>query len=260
MKLVMKIGGAAIDDAVALERLARVVSSLTCAGHGVLVVHGGGSSLTATLRAMGRESHFLDGLRVTDAPTRDAAVMVFAGLVNKKLVAVFGGAGVPALGLCGGDLGIMRATPKATPAGLGFVGDVVAVDAQWIGRLWAAGAVPVVASIALGTDGQYYNVNADEAASACAAALKVDALAFLTDVPGVRGADGTVLHALTVDDIPSLVERAVVSGGMLPKLNACTRALRGGVARVHILPAAQAEAVHGAANGGIACGTEVLAR
>lgn len=260
MKLVMKIGGAAIDDAVALERVARVVSSLACAGHRVLVVHGGGAALTTTLKQMGRESQFVDGLRVTDASTRDAAVMVFAGLVNKKLVAVLGSAGVPALGLCGGDLGVMRATPKSTPAGLGFVGDVVAVDAQWIGRLWAAGAVPVVASIALGTDGQYYNVNADEAASACAATLKVDALAFLTDVPGVRGADGTVLHALNVDDIPHLIEQTVVSGGMLPKLNACTRALRGGVARVHILPAAQADAVHGATNGGIACGTEVVAR
>ena len=260
MKLVVKIGGSAMDDAASLQRLARAVSSLTCAGHRVLVAHGGGSSLNATLGAMGREVRFVEGLRVTDAPTRDAAVMVFAGLVNKKLVAALGAAGVPALGMCGGDLGVMRAAPKTSPAGLGFVGDVVAVDAQWIGRLWAAGAVPVVASIALGTDGEYYNVNADEAASACAAALKADALAFLTDVPGVRGADGDVVHALHVADIPDLIERAVVSGGMLPKLNACTRALRGGVARVHILPATHADEMHGVTNGGIVCGTEVVSR
>ena len=260
MKLVVKIGGAAMEDTVSLQRLARVVSSLTCAGHRVLVVHGGGSSLTATLRAMGRESRFVEGLRVTDAPTRDAAVMVFAGLVNKKLVAVLGAAGVPALGMCGGDLGIVRAAPKTSPEGLGFVGDVVAVDAQWIVRLWSAGVVPAVASIALGTDGEYYNVNADEMASASAAALKADMLVFLTDVAGVRGADGDVVHALHIADIPELIERAVVSGGMLPKLNACTRALRGGVARVHILAASRAEEMHGVTNGGIACGTEVVSR
>ena len=258
MKLVMKIGGASVDDKAALERVARAVSNLTSAGHRVLVVHGGGSSLTSTLRAMGHESRFIDGLRVTDAATRDAAVMVFAGLVNKNVVAALGAAGVPALGMCGGDLGVVRATQKTTPAGLGFVGEVVAVDSEWIARLWSAGAVPVLASIAWGTDGAYYNVNADEAASACAAALQADALLFLTDVPGVRGVDGDVVHALHLADIPALIDRAVVSGGMLPKLNACSRALRAGVARVHILAAAHADAVHGITNGGIAYGTEVL--
>jgi acetylglutamate kinase len=259
VKLVVKIGGAAVDDTLALQRLARAVSDLAQAGHHVLVVHGGGSALTATLRELGREVRFVDGLRVTDAPTRDAAVMVFAGLVNKTLVAALGAASVPALGMCGGDLGIMRATPKLAPAGLGFVGDVVEVNAAWIDRLWLLGTIPVLASIALGDDSQYYNVNADEVASACAAAVKADALVFLTDVPGVRGADGQVVRALHIADIPALIDRTVVSGGMVPKLNACARALGNGVARVHILPAAHADEMHGVTNGGIECGTEVVA-
>jgi acetylglutamate kinase len=117
-----------------------------------------------------------------------------------------------------------------------------------------------VASVAIGTDGEYYNVNADEVASACAAALEADALVFLTDVPGVRDAEGIVIRSLDIRRIPSMVQQAVVSGGMLPKLEACNRALRRGVLHVHILPAACADDVRGLTNGGIEIGTEVVAR
>ena len=260
MKLVVKIGGAALDDAAIVRRVARVVVDLVHGGHRVLVVHGGGSALSATLRELGRETRFVDGLRVTDAATRDVAVMVFAGLVNKKVVAAIGAAGAPALGLCGGDLRILQAKPKRTREGLGFVGEITAVDASWFERLWSHGAIPVVASIALGHDGEYYNINADEVASACAAAVKSDALVFLTDVPGVRDADGVVMRSLDMANIPSMVEHAIVSGGMLPKLEACNRALRRGVGRVHILPAARADDVRHLTNGGVECGTEVVAR
>ncbi len=258
MKLVVKIGGAALDDPAIVRRFAHVVVDLIHGGHRVLVVHGGGTALNATLKQMGRETRFVDGLRVTDAATRDVAVMVFAGLVNKKLVAAMNAAGAPALGLCGGDLRLVQAQRKR--ADLGFVGDITAVDASWIERLWSAGALPVMASIALGTDGEYYNVNADEMAAACAAAVHVDALVFLTDVPGVKDAEGAVIRSLDIADVPSMVERTTVSGGMLPKLEACSRALQRGVSRVHILPAAYAEDVRHATNGGIECGTEVVAR
>ncbi len=260
MKMVVKIGGAALDDAAVVRRFAHAVADLAHGGHRIVVVHGGGSALTAALRAMGRETRFVDGLRVTDAATRDVAVMVFAGLVNKKVVAAIGAAGAPALGLCGGDLRIVRAKRKQMREDLGFVGDVTAVDVSWLDRLASHGAVPVLASIALGSDGEYYNVNADEVASACAAALKAEALVFLTDVPGVRGADGAVLRSVNIADVPSMVERAIVSGGMLPKLEACSRAVRRGVQRVHILPAARADDVRKLTNGGIECGTEVVAR
>jgi len=260
VKLVLKIGGAALDDAAVVRRFAHAVVDLVLGGHRVLVVHGGGSALSATLREMGRETRFVDGLRVTDAATRDVAVMVLAGLVNKKLVAAIGAAGAPALGLCGGDLRVVQAKRKRTRADLGLVGDVTAVDASWFDRLWSHGAIPVLASVALGTDGEYYNVNADEVASACAAALQADALVFLTDVPGVRDADGSVLRSLDMTHIPSMVERAIVTGGMLPKLEACNRALRRGVGRVHILPAARTDDVRLLTNGGIQHGTEVVAR
>jgi acetylglutamate kinase len=260
MKIVIKIGGAALDDAAVVRRCAHAVADLVHGGHRVVVVHGGGSALTATLLAMGRETRFVDGLRVTDAATRDVAVMVFAGLVNKKLVAAIGAAGAPALGLCGGDLRVVQAKRKQTREGLGFVGDVTAVDGSWLERLASHGAVPVLASIALGNDGEYYNVNADEVASACAAAVKAEALVFLTDVPGVRDAEGVVMRSLDIHRVPSLVEEAIVSGGMLPKLEACDRALRRGVRRVHILPATRADDVRKLTNGGIECGTEVVAR
>jgi acetylglutamate kinase len=260
VKLVVKIGGAALDDASLVRHFAHVVVDLVHGGHRVLVVHGGGSALSRTLSALGRETRFVDGLRVTDAATRDVAVMVLAGAVNKRLVAAIGAAGAPALGLCGGDLRVLQARPKRAQEDLGFVGDVTAVDAGWLTRVWSLGAIPIVASVALGSDGEYYNVNADEVASACAVALQADALAFLTDVPGVRDADGAVMASLDAAHIPALVQRATISGGMLPKLDACTRALHRGVARVHILPAAQARNLRGLTNGGIECGTEVVAR
>ncbi len=260
MKLVVKIGGAALADAGVVRRVAHAVVDLAHGGHRVVVVHGGGSTLSATLAALGRETRFVDGLRVTDAATRDVAVMVLAGLVNKKLVAAIGAAGAPALGLCGGDLRVVQARRKVAREDLGFVGEVTSVDASWLERLPAHGAIPVLASVALGNDGEYYNVNADEVASACAAALKADALVFLTDVAGVRDADGIVMRSLDIADIPSMAERAIVSGGMLPKLEACNRAVRRGVPHVHILPAANADDVRGLANGGIERGTEVVAR
>ncbi len=260
MKLVVKIGGAALDDAAVVRSFARVVVDLVHGGHRVLVVHGGGSALSRVLHELGRETRFVDGLRVTDAATRDVAVMVLAGAVNKQLVAALGTAGAPALGLCGGDLRIVQARPKRGRADLGFVGEVTAVDASWLERLLSHGAIPVVASVALGTDGEFYNINADEVASACAAVLRADALVFLTDVPGVRDDDGVVMRSLDAGRIPALIDRATVSGGMLPKLEACTRALRRGVAHVHILPAACADEVRHFTNGGIESGTEVVAR
>jgi acetylglutamate kinase len=260
VKLVVKIGGAALDDASLVRHFAHVVVDLVHGGHRVLVVHGGGSALSSTLKALGRETRFVDGLRVTDAATRDIAVMVLAGGVNKRLVAAIGAAGAPALGLSGGDLCIVQARPKRAHEELGFVGEVTTVDAAWLARVWSLGAIPIVASIALGNDGEYYNVNADEVAAACAVALQADALVFLTDVPGVRDADGVVMASLETSRISALIERTTISGGMLPKLEACTRALRRGVPRVHILPATQARDLRGLTNGGIDCGTEVVSR
>jgi len=260
MKVVVKIGGAALDDAVLTGRCVRAVVKLAAAGHRVAVVHGGGASLTRLLSRLGKESRFVNGLRVTDAETRDAALMVLAGRLNKELAAAIQSAGRPAFGLCGGDGGAFKARKLQTDGGeLGFVGEISAVDGRWIELLWANGGVPVISSLALGPDGQYYNVNADQMAAACAAGCKADALVFLTDVAGVKGADAAVIGSLSAARIPGLVAAGIIRGGMLPKLKACGDALAGGVASVRILPAAAVEAVSRLGEGAIEVGTEVTA-
>lgn len=258
MKLVVKIGGAALDDKDLVSKFAKTIPSLCREGHKLIIVHGGGAALSRTLQQLGCETSFVNGLRVTDLQTRDVAIMVLAGRVNKQLVASIGAAGQPAIGICGGDLRIFRAARKRYPD-LGYVGEICAVDAQWIERLWEAGIVPVVSSLALGLDGEYYNVNADAMASACAIACGAHALVYLTDVPGVKAADGSVIRWLDVDVIAAMVADATVSGGMLPKLEACTKALKKGVTRVRILPATQAEVLPGFFTHPIEFGTEVIA-
>src|SRR3984885_7983159 len=237
MKFVVKLGGSALEDNGLLHGCARAIAVLAQDGNQVAVVHGGGAALTRTLKQMGKQSEFIAGLRITDAETRDAALMVLGGRVNKELVAALGGHGQAGVGLSGGDGLIFRARKKRTTPDLGFVGEIVASDTRWLDAIWKMGAVPVISSLALGFDGEYYNINADEMAAACAVACKADALVFLTDVPGVRGPNGEVMRWLTVDQIAGLTQDAVISGGMLPKLGACREALLAGVKRVRILPA-----------------------
>ena len=149
MKLVVKIGGAALDNKELVKKFASAIPSLCQEGHQVVVVHGGGAALSRTLKQLGCETSFVNGLRVTDSQTRDVAIMVLAGQLNKQLVATIGAAGQPAIGICGGDLGMFRASKKQSPD-LGFVGEIRSVNREAIERLWSAGIVPVVSSLALG--------------------------------------------------------------------------------------------------------------
>jgi acetylglutamate kinase len=259
MKFVIKVGGAALQEEVLLQRCARAVATLAQDGHRVALVHGGGVQLTKLLAQMGKKSEFVAGLRITDAETRDAALMVLGGRVNKTLVAALDQCGQAAMGLTGGDGHVFRARKKKTSPDLGFVGEIAATDSKWLDAIWTMGAVPVISSIALGFDGEYYNINADEMACAAAIATKADALVFLTDVPGVKGADGNVLRWLSLREIPALESAAVVSGGMLPKLNACKDALHHGVKRVRILPAESADVLPDLLNSRVPDGTEVIA-
>jgi acetylglutamate kinase len=258
MKIVIKIGGAALDDKELVTKFAKTIPSLCREGHKLLIVHGGGAALSRTLKQLGCETTFVNGLRVTDAQTRDVAVMVLAGQLNKQLVASVGAAGQAAIGICGGDLHIVRAAKMKQPE-LGYVGEICSVDAHWIERLWEAGIVPVVSSLALGVDGEYYNINADHMASACAVACGAQALIYLTDVAGVKDAQGTVIRWLDVNAITAMIAQTTVTGGMLPKLEACTKALKKGVTRVRILPADHAEVLPGFFTHPIECGTEVVA-
>ncbi|HUS18084.1 MAG TPA: acetylglutamate kinase [Terriglobales bacterium] len=259
MKLVVKIGGAAVDDKAMLQQCARAVQQLAAEGHQVAVVHGGGAALTRMMQALGKESEFINGLRVTDGPTRDMALMVLAGGVNKALVAALSAIGQPAMGLCGGDGLAFRARKKMTNGvDLGFVGEISSADPRWIEAIWNCGAIPVISSLALGSDGEYYNVNADQMAAACAVACQANALIFLTDVQGVKDSHGSVIRWLNLKEIAGLERDSVVSGGMLPKLAACKEALRRGVGRVRILPASDASHLPDFYSARIESGTEVM--
>jgi acetylglutamate kinase len=258
MKFVVKLGGAGLENPPLLEGSMRAIADLVRDGNQVAVVHGGGAQLTKMLKALGIESEFINGLRVTTKETRDVALMVLAGRVNKGLVAALGALGQPAVGLSGGDGLIFRARKKRTAPDLGYVGEIASSDPRWIEAIWQLSSVPVISSMALGFDGEYYNVNADEMAAACAVACNADALVFLTDVPGVKGANGEVLRWLSIDQIAEMAQSAVISGGMLPKLSACREALLNGVKRVRILPAEAAGSLPDLCSARITHGTEVM--
>jgi len=258
MTIVIKMGGSALEDASTLRKCARAVAELAQDGHRVAVVHGGGGALTRVLKRLGKQSEFVGGLRVTDAETRDVALMVLGGVVNKRMVAAIQAAGMPAVGFCGGDGMSFRARKKLVAGqDLGFVGEICFAEPCWIEALWQQGGVPVLASLALGSDGEYYNVNADEMAAACATACHANALIFLTDVAGVKDADGAVIPWLSTSQAEDMAANSIVSGGMLPKLEACKKALKQGVGRVRILPAAEAENLPQFYFTKLSCGTEV---
>lgn len=258
MKYVVKLGGAGLENPSLLQGCVRAIAELVRDGHQVAVVHGGGVQLTRMLKALGKQSEFIAGLRVTDAETRDVALMVLAGKVNKGLVAALGALGQPAVGISGGDGLVFRARKKRTAPDLGFVGEIASSDPRWLEAIWQLNGVPVISSMALGFDGEYYNVNADEMAAACASACRADALVFLTDVPGVKGSDGEVLRWLSIDQIAEMAKDAIITGGMLPKLTACREALLNGVKRVRILPAEAASYLPDLCSSRVMQGTEVM--
>jgi acetylglutamate kinase len=240
LRIVVKVGGTALENKSMLRKCAQAFVDLARDGHRVAVVHGGGAELTRTLQLLGKKSDFVNGLRVTDAETRDVALMVLAGIVNKHLVAAIGAAGQPAVGMCGGDGLAFRARKKHTSGyDLGYVGEIACVESRWLKAIWQEGGIPVLSSLALGSDGEYYNVNADQMAAACAVGCHADALIFLTNVDGVKDADGCVIRWLGMKQVAELVRDSVIAGGMLPKIEACGHALQHGVGRVRILPAEQ---------------------
>ncbi len=259
MRMVVKVAGALLEDAPALQSLARQVAELAREGHELLVVHGGGKVFTATLAKMGIASRFVAGLRVTDRETRDVAVMVLGGLLNKRLATAISAAGQPAIGVCASDAAAFLAEPMVhdeVAGGLGFVGYLTGVNLEFLELLWRTGVVPVAACLGLGADGELYNINADHMAAACAEYVRADRLIYLTDVAGVL--DGNkVLKAVSCDEVEDLIRQNKVSGGMVLKLEACKRALAGGVSQVRIVGGAQPRGLLSAANGGKGLGTRV---
>jgi acetylglutamate kinase len=249
MRTVIKFAGAFLEDDAIVRTLARQVATLARDGHEILVVHGGGRPFTEALRRMGIESKFVSGLRITDRETRDAAVMVFAGLLNKRLVAAISAAGYPAIGISAADAQCFRAEPLVhdeVEGSLGFVGYLTGLNNAFMESLWRGGLIPVAPCLGLGADNELYNINADHMAAACAEYLSADSLIYLTDVAGVLDGE-KVLSAVTFEEIERLVQSRVVSGGMVLKLEAAKRALEGGVREVRIVGGASVDVLLGAA-------------
>jgi acetylglutamate kinase len=223
--LVLKIGGNELDDPAFVAELARVVAGLRPTP---ALVHGGGKEIGVIQRALGGEPRFVGGLRVTDEYALQAAEMVLCGLVSTRLVAALLAAGADAQGLSGVDRGLIRVEQQLHPEGdLGHVGRPVAVRAEVLRALLDENVVPVIAPISLGPDG-VYNVNADEAAGAVAAALEDAEVVFVTNVPGVL-AGGVLVPRLTRVRITALIADGTISGGMIPKVRAALTALDAGV-------------------------------
>ena len=263
MKLVIKIGGQAQEDPAQRRNIAQQIARLRRAGHRVVVVHGGGKLLTQTLGRLGISTEFHEGLRVTDAATRDVALMVLAGIVNKAWVAELARHGQAALGICGGDAGLVEARKhfagsNGSRRDLGFVGRPRKVNTAVLEMAFKSGLVPVVASLALGAHGEYFNINADDLAASLAAALRADRLFYLTDSGGVWDAGRNLLPVVKLGEIGSLIRKGVVRDGMIPKLRSCARTLGRGVAEIDILSPAAPQGLLRALAGGKSSGTRVV--
>jgi len=230
--VVVKVGGAAMEERPLAETFAQDISLLRHVGVRPVVVHGGGPQVTAMAGRLGIDTQFVGGHRVTDASTLEVARMVLVGLVNQDLASLLTRHGVKAIGLSGMDGGLLRVRPRG--AGLGFVGEVERVDVALLDHLMEA-AVPVVASVGVDADGQAYNVNADLVAGAIAGATGASKLVYLSDVTGLFGPDGGLVAEATVSECRSLIETGVADGGMIPKLESAVAALLQGVRRAHLI-------------------------
>lgn len=236
--IVVKYGGNALAESTedSMEVFARDIALLHAVGMKPVVVHGGGPQITAMMDRLGKQPTFHDGLRVTDAETIEIVSMVLLGTVNPMLVSMINKSGANAAGVSGQDMGLFQCVQRNPK--LGFVGDITAVNPAAVQGLLDDGVVPVVATIGTDSAGQTYNINADTAASALAVALKATKILFLTDIAGVlRDASdpATLIPTLTAAQAVALQDEKVISGGMIPKVESCLHAVRGGVSAAHIL-------------------------
>lgn len=237
--VVIKYGGNAMIDESLKTSVMKDVVLLRYVGMQPVLVHGGGPDVSRMMKRVGLEPKFIDGLRVTDAETMEIAEMVLSGKTNKGIVSIINQQGGQGVGLCGKD-GNLFVAKKALPGGadLGYVGEVVKINTELIEILMREGYIPVVSSVAIGANGESYNINADHVAGELAAALNASKLIMLTDVQGVFrdfNDKSTLLSALSTAECEELVENGKIGRGMIPKVEACITALKGGVEKAHII-------------------------
>lgn len=238
--VVVKYGGSTRSGAEELKNTLQDIVLMKFVGMRPVVVHGGGKDITTLTEKMGIRSQFVDGLRVTDLPTMEIVEMVLGRKINKELVSTIQQLGGQAVGLSGKDGAMLQATRVKSKTGkdIGYVGKVSKVNTSILDLLDKEQFIPVIAPLGLGVDGKTYNVNADEAAGAIAGALKAEKLVFLTNVPGIcRKKDDpkSLLSSVKVKDVAKLIKSGVISGGMIPKVEACLHAVKSGVHKTHII-------------------------
>ncbi len=244
--MVIKYGGNAMTDEDLKSGFARDVVLMKLVGMNPVVVHGGGPQIGRLLERIGKESRFIEGMRVTDSETMDVVEMVLGGLVNKEIVNLINRHGGAAVGLTGKDGDLIRArklTIEASDPGLeapeiidlGHVGEVASIDTAVIDMLVQGDFIPVIAPIGVAEDGQSYNINADLVAGKVAEVLKAEKLVLLTNAPGLLDDDGKVLTGLSSAQVDAMIADGTIHGGMLPKIRAALDAVHGGVASAHII-------------------------
>jgi acetylglutamate kinase len=234
--VVVKYGGHAMEDPALADLFAQDVVLMRLVGMNPVVVHGGGPQISDLMRRLGKEPEFVDGLRVTDAESVDIVRMALVGKVNREIVAALNQHGSLAVGLSGEDAGLIKVEMRDER--LGFVGDVSSIDPSIVHKLVNEELIPVIATVGVDELGQAYNINADTVAGAIALAMHAEKLVYLTDVPGLYadfGDESTLISQTDVDGIAAMLESGQADGGMIPKLQSCVAALRGGVRRAHIL-------------------------
>jgi acetylglutamate kinase len=254
---VIKYGGSAMVKQELKNSFAQDLILLKLVGINPVIVHGGGPQIGEMMRRLGKESRFFQGLRITDAETMEIVEMVLGGLINKEIMGLINYFGGKAVGLSGKDGHLIKATklnlnnhnssalvaygnnanPSDTTPGidLGMVGRIVHINPEILSTLEEKGFIPIIAPIAQGEKGETYNINADDAAGEIAAALKAEKVILLTDTPGVLTPDGTLLSTLKVNELQGLIDGGIITGGMIPKVRACLRALETQVAKAHII-------------------------
>lgn len=242
---IIKYGGSAqikqtLKDAFALD-----VVLLNYIGIHPVIVHGGGPKISSTMEKMGKKPEFIQGQRFTDKETMDIVEMVLGGLINKEIVSLINSHGGKAVGLSGKDGGLIKAKKKLLKISaekgkrktldLGFVGDVTGIDTRILMSLEKEGFIPIISPIGVSQKGETLNINADSVAACIASTLRAEKLILLTDVPGVKDKKGRIISTLTWHQIKKLIKEETIAGGMLPKVQACLEAIRGGVSKTHII-------------------------
>lgn len=243
--IVVKYGGNAMTDPELENSFARDVVLLKTVGLNPIVVHGGGPQIGDLLTRMGKESVFIDGMRVTDSETMDVVEMVLGGLVNKSIVNLIQQNGGRAIGITGKDGNLIRAKKmllhkigengQAETIDIGQVGEVAGIKTDVLEMLTNSDFIPVIAPVGVGDNGESYNINADLVAGKVAEALKAEKLVLLTNIPGVMDKEKNVLTGLSTQDVDALIADGTIYGGMLPKIACALEAVKGGVTSAHII-------------------------